>query len=338
MKLLFVGDVMLGRLVNRALKVRRAEYPWGNTLDVFRSANARFCNLECAISDRGARWSPATKAFHFRSDAKNVEVLKRAGIDAVSLANNHILDFGEPALRYTLDILDRNRIHHAGAGCDAAGAEAPAVFRIGDKTAAFFAFTDNEPGWMAAEGKPGIHFLPADLENRDVKRFRLLIEQAREKKDLVVVSAHWGPNWGREVPEEHAALAHCLVDSGADVVFGHSAHVFRAVEIYRDRPILYSTGDFMDDYAVDPIERNDETFLFLVELGEAGGTRVVLYPTTIREFQANLAEGERARSIAETMQTLCNSWNTASSWQPEERRLTLSGTGGIARSPQPGRL
>jgi poly-gamma-glutamate synthesis protein (capsule biosynthesis protein) len=325
MKLLFVGDVMLGRLVNQALKARPPEYPWGNTLDLFWSADARFCNLECAISDRGARRSPATKAFHFRSDARNVEVLKRAGIDAVSLANNHVLDFDETALRDTLDILDRNRIHRAGAGCDASEAEAPAVFRIGEKTAAFFAFTDNEPGWKASEGKPGIHFLPADTGDRCVKRFRRLVEQASKKEDLIIVSAHWGPNWGREVPEEHAALAHCLVDSGADVVFGHSAHVFRAVEIYRDRPILYSTGDFVDDYAVDPIERNDESFVFLVELGEGEETRVVLYPTTIREFQANLAEGERARSIAERMQVLCRSWNTASSWGLAEQRLMLSG-------------
>lgn len=88
MKLLFVGDVMLGRLVNQELKARPPEYPWGNTLDVFRSADVRFCNLECSLSDRGVRLSPETKAFHFRSDAGNVEVLKRAGIDAVSLAKN----------------------------------------------------------------------------------------------------------------------------------------------------------------------------------------------------------------------------------------------------------
>jgi len=325
MKLLFVGDVMLGRLVNQALKARPPEYPWGNTLDVFRSADVRFCNLECSLSDRGVRRSPETKAFHFRSDARNVEVLKRAGIEAVSLANNHILDFDETALTDTIDILDRNRIGHAGAGRNAAGASTPAALRIGDKTIAFFAFTDNEPGWKASEGRPGIHYLPTDPDDRDVKRFRRLVEQAREKEDLIVVSAHWGPNWGREVPEEQAALAHCLVDSGADVVFGHSAHVFRAVEIYRDRPILYSTGDFVDDYAVDRIERNDESFVFLVELGEGEETRVVLYPTTIREFQANLAEGERARSIAERMQVLCRSWNIASSWGTAEQRLMLSG-------------
>jgi poly-gamma-glutamate capsule biosynthesis protein CapA/YwtB (metallophosphatase superfamily) len=197
--------------------------------------------------------------------------------------------------------------------------------RIGDKTIAFFAFTDNEPGWKASEGRPGIHYLPTDPDDRDVNRFRSLVEQAREKEELIVVSAHWGPNWGRKVPEEHAALAHCLVDSGADVVFGHSAHIFRAVEIYRDRPILYSTGDFVDDYAVDWDERNDESFVFLVELGEGEETRVVLYPTTIREFQANLAEGVRARSIAEKMQCYCRSWNTTSSWGPAEQRLILSG-------------
>jgi poly-gamma-glutamate synthesis protein (capsule biosynthesis protein) len=325
MKLLFVGDVMLGRLVNQELKARPPEYPWGNTLDVFRSADVRFCNLECSLSDRGVCRSPETKAFHFRSDARNVEVLKRAGIDAVSLANNHILDFDETALADTLDILDRNRICHAGAGRNAAGASAPAALRIGDKTIAFFAFTDNEPGWKASEGRPGIHYLPTDPDDRDVKLFRSLVEQAREKEDLIVVSAHWGPNWGPKVPEEHAALAHCLVDSGADVVFGHSAHVFRAVEIYRDRPILYSTGDFVDDYAVDRIERNDESFVFLVELGEGEETRVVLYPTTIHEFQANLAEGARARSIAEKMQCHCRSWTTTSSWGPAEQRLILSG-------------
>jgi len=132
MKLLFVGDVMLGRLVNQALKARPPEYPWGNTLDVFRSADVRFCNLECSLSDRGVRRSPETKAFHFRSDAGNVEVLKRAGIDAVSLAKNHILDFDETALTDTLDILDRNRICHGGAGRNAAGASAPAALRIGD--------------------------------------------------------------------------------------------------------------------------------------------------------------------------------------------------------------
>ncbi|MBI5419034.1 MAG: CapA family protein [Deltaproteobacteria bacterium] len=327
MKLLFVGDVMLGRMVNRALKELPPEYPWGDTLEIFRDADARFCNLECAISDRGAPWSPATKAFHFRSDAKNVEVLRRAAIDAVSLANNHILDFEEVALRDTLDILDRNRIHHAGAGRNALEAEAPAVFRIGGRTAALFAFSDNEPGWRASKRKPGIFYLPADPKDGEAKRFCRLVEKTKGKADLVVVSAHWGPNWGYEVPEEHVAFAHALVDSGADVVFGHSAHVFRAVEIYRHRPIFYSAGDFVDDYAVDAIERNDESFLFMVDVNGGRYAKVTLHPATIGEFQANLAEGARARSIAVKMQALCRAKNTSSSWRERARFLELTGTG-----------
>ncbi|HXG49726.1 MAG TPA: CapA family protein, partial [Methylomirabilota bacterium] len=90
-KLLFVGDVMLGRLVNDLLKHEPPEYPWGNTLPLFRQADWRCCNLECAISDRGSPWSETPKVFHFRSAAKNIAVLKAARIDAVSLANNHSL-------------------------------------------------------------------------------------------------------------------------------------------------------------------------------------------------------------------------------------------------------
>lgn len=117
MKLLFIGDVMLGRLVNEALKVRPFSFPWGDVLPIMNSADVRICNLECALSDGG---SPAHKTFTFRSDAKNVEVLKAAGIDVVTLANNHALDYGPEALADTLGILDSAHILQAGAGRDLA--------------------------------------------------------------------------------------------------------------------------------------------------------------------------------------------------------------------------
>ena len=80
LKLVFVGDVMLGRLVNDALERVSAEYPWGDTTAIFRQADWRACNLECVISDRGTPWGMTPKEFHFRSDGKNVAVLKAAGI------------------------------------------------------------------------------------------------------------------------------------------------------------------------------------------------------------------------------------------------------------------
>src|SRR4030088_119816 len=110
MDLLLVGDVMLGRLVNQKLKHESPEYPWGDTLSLFSTADVRMCNLECVISDRGRPWSATPKMFHFRSDAKNVAVLKTAAIDVVSIANNHVLDFEYDAMFEMLTLLDQARI------------------------------------------------------------------------------------------------------------------------------------------------------------------------------------------------------------------------------------
>ncbi|HYB90287.1 MAG TPA: CapA family protein, partial [Candidatus Binataceae bacterium] len=129
MKLLFVGDVMLGRLVNDLLERVPADYPWGDTLPLFAQADWRACNLECVISDRGEPWGITPKAFHFRSDAKNIATLESARIDAVSLANNHTLDFEYGAMFEMLRLLDAAGIQHAGAGRDLAQAARPAISR-----------------------------------------------------------------------------------------------------------------------------------------------------------------------------------------------------------------
>ena len=117
-ELLLLGDCMLGRLVNEVLENSEPDYPWGDTLPILHSADWLFCNLECVISDQGTPWSAYPKAFHFRSAAKNIAVLKSARADAVSVANNHVLDFGYEALSEMLEILDRAGIVHSGAGLD----------------------------------------------------------------------------------------------------------------------------------------------------------------------------------------------------------------------------
>jgi poly-gamma-glutamate synthesis protein (capsule biosynthesis protein) len=118
LKILFVGDVMLGRLVNEFLKREPTAYPWGDTLPIFKRAHLRICNLECVISDRGSPWNVTPKVFHFRSDAKNTETLKSAGMNAVSLANNHVLDFEYEGMFEMMRLLDRAGISHAGAGAN----------------------------------------------------------------------------------------------------------------------------------------------------------------------------------------------------------------------------
>ena len=113
-RLAVVGDCMLGRLVNDTLEHEPPEYPWGDTLPILLGADGRICNLECVISDRGEPWSVYPKAFHFRSAAKNVAVLGAARMNAVSLANNHALDYGYDALEEMLEILSRSGIAWSG--------------------------------------------------------------------------------------------------------------------------------------------------------------------------------------------------------------------------------
>ena len=315
-----VGDVMLGRLVNEVLRERPADHPWGDTIEVFRTADWRVCNLECVLSDRVVPAFPE-KAFHFRSDARNVEVLKAAGIDAISLANNHVLDFGEEALLDTLQLLDRAGIGHAGAGRDLAEASRPSVGGAAGFGVGLLACTDYPPEWAAQERRPGVFHVPAELESAPVQE-RLLpaVTQARERVDLLIVSLHWGPNWGYEPPPEHRPLARALVEAGADVVFGHSGHIFRGVEVHRGRPIIYCAGNFVDDYAVDPVERNDQSFIFLLEADGRTLRRLRLRPTMIAGFQAQLAQGFDAAVILRTMEDLCTALGT---------RLELRGSEGV---------
>jgi poly-gamma-glutamate synthesis protein (capsule biosynthesis protein) len=323
MKLLFVGDVMLGRLVNETLKGAPPAYPWGDTLRILKDSDARICNLECVISDRGAPWSMTPKTFHFRTDAKNIETLKAAGIDVVSLANNHSLDYGYEALSDMIDVLDQAGINHAGAGADFERASKPALIQAGGVTIGFLAFTDNEPAWEAAMQRPGVHYVPVDSKDERAAKLFDLVRETKKQVDLLIVSAHWGGNWGYQPVPEHVTFGRTLIDSGADVVFGHSCHVFRGIELYRDRPVLYGAGDFVDDYAVDELERNDESFIFVIETSGNRITGLRLYPTRIGRMQARLAAPNDAAAIASKMELLCERLGTGIRWNEEERCLEI---------------
>jgi poly-gamma-glutamate capsule biosynthesis protein CapA/YwtB (metallophosphatase superfamily) len=323
LEILIVGDCMLGRGLDQTLRRYPPQYPWGDTLPLFRRADVRLCNLECVLSDRGEPWSEYEKVFHFRSAARNVTVLTTAGINMVSIANNHVLDYGHVALLQMLEVLDQAGIAHSGAGADWLRASMVARHQVQGWRLGLLAFTDNEAPWEAASPRPGTFYVPVALQD---PRAQNLIRIVRERNDLdtLIISAHWGSNWGYVPPEEHVQLAHALIDAGADIIFGHSSHVFRGIEFYKNRPILYSTGNFVDDYAIDPVERNDQSFIFLVELNAEGPPRLRLYPTMIDHCQARLARETEAQSIAGKMQSLCAPFRTLTCWDPEHRLLEVT--------------
>ncbi|MEK7347636.1 MAG: CapA family protein [Candidatus Eisenbacteria bacterium] len=330
MKLALAGDVMLGRLVNRALCRLPPEHLWGDALPLLRGADAAICNLECALSDGGER---AHKEFAFRSDAKNVAVLRGAGIDAVSLANNHILDYGPEALQETLDTLDRAGVAHAGAGASLAEARAPALLRRAGATLAMLSVTDNEPAWEAGPDRPGIWHVPVVRNDPRAVSLLAAVAATRAMADLLVVAFHWGTNWGYRPEPGHREFAHALIGAGADLVFGHSCHVARGIEIDRGGVILYGAGDLIDDYAVDEFEPNDESWVFVVETSGGRTMELRAHPLLIRRFRPLHAGGARREVMLERMTSRCRELGTTSEWDEAEGalRIAIGGARGGSR-------
>lgn len=316
MRIALLGDVMLGRLVNEALRTVPPEYPWGDTLSILGAADAVIANLECVLSDRGA--PQPGKTFTFRSDARNVAVLQAAGVCAVSLANNHSLDYGPQALIDCLASLEAAGIAAAGAGPSLTAAAAPALVPLRGPQppdglpVTLVAWTDNEPGWEAGPRTPGVFYVPVTAQGDDPREetLRSIVARTARAGQMVIVSAHWGPNWGRDPLPEHVQAARRLIDAGAAVVFGHSPHVFRGVELYRGRPIFYGCGDFIDDYLVDEAERNDLSAVSMLEYQGGRLHRLRVYPTVIRRFQARLAGGDDRRLLLDRVAALSRARGT----------------------------
>src|SRR5918995_4015106 len=317
--LALTGDVMLGRGVNETLRAARPEEPWGDVLPLLRSADLRIINLECAITEHERPWSRTRKVFHFRADPLAIEVLRAARIDACSLANNHTLDFEEEGLLDTLAHLYAAGIGYAGAGRDLEEAGRPVLL---DGGVALVAFTDNEPPFAARPDKPGTNYLPVSLEPEVLSRVEAAVTAAREAgADTVVFSNHWGPNMVQRPSTLFRRFARAVIERGVDVYYGHSAHVFQGVEIYRGKPILYDTGDFIDDYAVDPRLRNDWSFLFRISLEGGGFRRLELFPVTLPYARAKLAKGSEREAILDRVERLSGEMGTA--FVRHEGRLML---------------
>jgi poly-gamma-glutamate capsule biosynthesis protein CapA/YwtB (metallophosphatase superfamily) len=320
-----VGDVMLGRGVNAALRTLRPEQPWGDVLPLLVSADLRIINLECALTDHEQPWMRTPKVFHFRADYSAIEVLRAARVDCCSLANNHTLDFEERGLLDTLEHLKAASIQYAGAGLDREEAARPALLTArSDRPSrvAMVACTDNEPPFAAGSDRPGTNYLPVSLAPEVLHRVEATVTAVREAgAETVVFSNHWGPNMVQRPSVLFRQFAHAVIDRGADIYYGHSAHIFQGVEIYRSKPILYDTGDFIDDYMVDPRLRNDRSFLFKISLEGGEFRRLELSPVTLPYARVQLAKGSEQEAILDRMERLSGEMGTA--FVRREGRLVL---------------
>ena len=296
MRVALAGDTMLGRLVAEELeRTRRAPFDDG-VVAVANEADLFVLNLECCISARGERWPAAGKPFFFRAPPLAAELLARMGVDCVTLANNHALDYGVDALLDTLEHLDAAGVAWVGAGPDVATARAARTLTAAGAELTILAASDHPRDFAAGPDRPGIAV--ADLPG-DAREGWLGDAVARE--GTVLVACHWGPNMTVRPAPYIKEAARALTDAGATLVAGHSAHVVHGAA---DR-VLYDLGDFVDDYRVDRRLRNDLGLLFLVELDADGPRTLEAVPLKLDFCHTRLATGDDATWIARRFTEAC---------------------------------
>jgi poly-gamma-glutamate capsule biosynthesis protein CapA/YwtB (metallophosphatase superfamily) len=269
-------------------------YVWGAAREALdrERPDARIINLETSITTSD---DADPKGINYRMHPLNVSILAAARIDCCVLANNHVLDWGRAGLVETLETLAQAGIPVVGAGRNLHAAQAPAVLEAGNGNRVLvFAFGATDSGiptdWAADVERPGVHLLP-DFSRETVGRIARLVLTMKCPGDVAVASVHWGSNWGYEIPPAHRRFAHALIDrAGIDVVHGHSSHHPKAIEVYRDRPILYGCGDFLDDYeGIGGYEefRDDLVLMYFATVERSTGhlVRLKLTPLQIRNFR-----------------------------------------------------
>jgi poly-gamma-glutamate capsule biosynthesis protein CapA/YwtB (metallophosphatase superfamily) len=341
-RIFLCGDVMTGRGIDRVLPhpcpvqlhehyvkstddyVRLAEarngpvprsvdfsYIWGVALDEWRrmAPDVRVVNLETAVT-RSESFEP--KGINYRMSPENVGCLSAAGIDCCILANNHLLDWGLEGLLETLQVLEQRQMSTCGAGRNLAEARAPAIHVVPNRGRVLvFSFALASSGtpssWAAGADKPGVSFLPA-LSNAVADNVAAQIERVRKAGDIVVVSIHWGPNWGYETTGSERQFAHRLVDrANVSVVHGHSSHHAKAIEMYRNRLVLYGCGDFINDYeGISGYEeyRDDLSTMYFADVDPSSGDLIdlELVVLQIRRFQLNAASAEDAEWLGNILE------------------------------------
>lgn len=306
-RLALAGDTMLGRHVAARLETEPgAELFSDGIAEVIRGADAFVLNLECAVSDRGDRWPDPHKPFFFRAPPVAVEALTSLGVDAVTLANNHALDYGREALLDTIHLLTGAGIAVVGAGRDEAEARRPRIIERAGTRIGIVGVTDHPAAYAADVDVAGVAY--ADLRHETPRWLLDTVADLRADPDVdvVMVAPHWGPNMV-EAPLPHVRrVAVELLDAGATLVAGHSAHVFHGVV---DR-VLYDLGDFLDDYAVDPVLRNDLGLLVVVTIEERIATRVEAVPIALDCCHTRLADADEWAWIADRFRRACAALGT----------------------------
>jgi poly-gamma-glutamate capsule biosynthesis protein CapA/YwtB (metallophosphatase superfamily) len=288
-ELVAVGDIMLSRTVEERMEVFGKEYPFQVVTDLLRGADLAIGNLESPFSVEG---DPIEKRFTFRAHPRYADAVVWAGFDVLSLANNHLLDFGEQSLVETIEALRSRGIDYVGAGLSYEEAHRPLVREVKGQRIAFLAYAASR--WKGSPEVPTeeqIAFADPAIIRQDVAR-------AREQADLVVVIMHLGTEYQQYPDEEQLAVSRAATEAGASLVIGHHPHVVQGTEEYGGGFIVYSLGNFVFD--MDVAEGVREGAILRVFLGGRGVEAAEMIPVSIvDDVQPQFLRGEGGLPVVE---------------------------------------
>lgn len=297
-----VGDINFHSI--DGLILNDPEYPWKGTIDILRKATILVGNLEAPLSKRGSEYTK--KTWILRADPRTVDSVAMAGFDVLTLANNHIMDYGPIALQDTLAALDNVKIARAGAGMNLNEARQPAIITAPDGTKfAFLAYSLTYPEiFWANSSRPGTPYGDPSFFVPDIKKAKTLV-------DHVVVSFHWSDELQYYPSAYQKNYGRLAIDAGASVVLGHHPHVLQGIEIYKDGLIAYSLGNYVfGSYS----KRVKDSIILEIDCTKDSLLQAKIYPINVLnpevQFQPRLRQGEDAQRVLSDMRTYSSQFKT----------------------------
>jgi poly-gamma-glutamate capsule biosynthesis protein CapA/YwtB (metallophosphatase superfamily) len=309
-RVLAVGDIMLTGSSKSFLQAKGYDHPFQdkNLARLIASADVAFANLEYPITIKGIRYTD--KEYTFRGDPESLSAIRKTGFDLLSLANNHIMDYGEKGLRDTIRQCRKNRLAFTGAGADLASASSLAVIKRRGVRYGLLAYSLTFPEeFWATSGKPG-------TAHPDWAQMGQDIRDARSRVDILMVSFHWGEELQSEPKKYQVDFAHHAINAGADIVLGHHPHIPQPIEIFKGKPIFYSLGNYafgaMSEHAT-------FSFAAATRFKDDVPVQVILYPLNVNNqevgFQPRLAIGTPAKKIIMHLREISKSFKTVIHYQ-----------------------
>jgi len=297
--ILCFGDILMANEIDKFIKKKGKNFCFRKIKEDLYKYDFVFANLETPITARGR--AVKNKAYTFRLAPENSEILKDIKLDVVSVANNHLLDFGVKGMNDTLRKLRELRIVYTGAGINKKASRIPARIHFGTTQIYFLAYCERPPlSFYAKKKRPGT----ARIRLKDIKKDLKLY---KKKDNIVLVSLHWGIEKMHYPRRYQKRIARKIIKAGADGIIGHHPHWPQGIEIYKNKPIIYSLGNFINGYYND-IEKDNIAVAFFYKKNHLKRLEILSVAGKNHEihFQPYIHRGERARKNLELLQKI--SW------------------------------